>query len=297
MTIKMIIRLALVYLLSISTLGAQGDWFLGTFVNYSNTITMRIKSVGGGYQGVLQTNGANFAFEGKRNNNTISGTVYIQTGPTPITASASDFQLTVQAFGYTEIFYKYSPQHELDNYDLTPYLRDFSQPKAISQNQSNQDFDHSYSSHNRGYATEKYQTYPNQNQANNSPYPAHNDPELLRMIQGCQVVFYTSTSILNSNSASSLTYFNYCPDGSFNMSYDGSFSVEGYSGDNAQGASYGRNSGKWFLVNYQGQPAVYLAFNNGKTNVYPVNKQLILRGKWRQGNTQYVVQMNKANCR
>jgi hypothetical protein len=117
------------------------------------------------------------------------------------------------------------------------------------------------------------------------------------MIAGSQLVYYNRTSYVNDNVASSITYVNFCANGRFTLNYDGSFSVEGYYGDNAQGASYGQNSGRWELVTYQGVPVVYMMYDNGQNSLNPVDKQKLIQGRWREGNRQFAIQRNKAVCK
>ncbi len=274
---------------------AQDVSFSGTYLNGSNTIGLRFKPVGEEYHGLVQTNMGSFAFKGSQDGKTISGKIYAADGPVDFSATMGDYALSFTAFGYTDNFYRTSPQHELDYVDLTQYMV-VQEENTTTPADPSEDYDYSYSQHNRGYATEKMQTYPDQSASTESPYPALKDAELFNLVAGTQVVFYTRTSYLNDNLASSITYVNYCPDGRFWINYDGSFSVEGAYGDNAQGASYGRNSGLWQLVTYQGKPAVFLSFNNGNTSVYPIDKDLILQGRWRVGNTRYAVQRNKVTC-
>ncbi len=279
---------------------AQNNAFTGTYANQSGTIYLQFKPMGSEYHGLLQANGASFAMKASTQGSQMNGTIYGgANGPVNFTASFANNSLMVNAFGYTESFYMMSRTHSLAYVDLTPYMNNTTyqgQGQGQGSQKGNTDYDYSYSQHSDGYASERLKTYPNGNAASNSPYPALNDRELFGLVAGTQVVIYNRTSILSSTNASSLTYVNYCSNGTFWINYDGSFSVEGGYGGNAQGASYGRNSGTWKLVTYQGQPAVFLAFNNGNTNVYPINKNLILQGRWRVGNTQYAVQRNKVRC-
>ncbi len=281
--------------ITLTVAAAQQASFSGTYINANSTIGLRFKPMGNEYHGLVQTNLGNFAFRGKQDGQQMTGTLYTADGPVNFSATLRANALVFSAFGYTDNFYQTSPQHELGAVDLSQYMISQGSTSQTPPDPS-QDFDYSYSQHNRGHATEQRQTYPNQSAPAASPHPALNDRELFNLVAGSQVVYYTRTSYLNDNVASSITYVNFCRDGRFWMNYDGSFSVEGGYGDNAQGASYGRNSGSWQLVTYQGQPAVFLSFNNGNTSVNPVNKGLILQGRWRVGNTQYAVQRNKVRC-
>jgi len=290
----LIALVCMISLLGTDKIMAQTSVQTGTFVNNSQTITLQLKQEGNEYHGVMTTYGANFALRGNVKGNQMSGTIYATDGPANFTASSNQNAWVIQAFGYTETFYMTSPEHNLAGVDLTPYMQQVSQGGGAPQGQ---DYDYGYSQHARGHASEEMNAHPNQATPSKNPYPILNDPELRNMIAGCQVVIYNRTSYISDNVASSLTYVNYCPDGSFYITYEGSYNVDGNYGDNAQGASHGRNSGKWELVSYQGQPAVFLAFNNGTTNLYAVNKQLIRQGRWRNGNTQYAIQRGGARCR
>lgn len=292
---RKIFSLLLCLLTAFTGVRAQQSGYAGTFVNPSNTLSLRFKPMGNAYHGLLQTNGGNFAMKGSLQGKQLTGTIYTVNGPVPFTAAWQNNGLVLSAFGYTEGFYLYSREHELDQVDLTPYMNDQAGQGTASGQQK--DFDHSYSQHSAGHASESYQEYPQGGATAQSPYPALKDQELFNIVAGSQVVYYTRTSYLNDNTASSITYVNFCRNGTFTLNYDGSFMVEGYYGDNAGGASYGQNSGKWQLVNYQGQPAVFMAYSNGNTSVNPIQKQLLLQGRWRIGNTQYAIQRNKVNCR
>lgn len=148
-----------------------------------------------------------------------------------------------------------------------------------------------------GTSTEKKKTAAKPVPSTQSPYPAHNDPELYNLIAGSQLVFYTRTSILNSNTASSITYVNFCRNGNFRVNSDGSFMVEGDYGGSAQGATYGQYFFTWQLVLYENQPAMFFAYGDGTTGVRIIDKTKVKQGRWRIGNTQYALLKNKVNCR
>ncbi len=271
---------------------SQAQSFTGYYVNTSNTIALQLKPVSDGYHGLMSTAGGNFALKAVASGDQLLGTIYAMDGPASFTATATGGGMVLNAFGASESFLFVTVEHALANVDLTPYFQDSS---AVLPGRSSGDYDYSYSQHSRGSASESYQSYESQTPAE-SPYPALDDSELRSLVAGSQVVYYTRTSYLNDATASSITYVNFCRNGNFSMNYDGSFAVEGYYGDNAQGATHGQNSGTWQLVEYKGQPAVFLAFYNGNTSVNPVNKQRIREGRWRIGNTQYAVQRNKVIC-
>ena len=120
--------------------------------------------------------------------------------------------------------------------------------------------------------------------------------DLINLISGCQLVYFTNSSALSSNSHSSITYVNYCPNGTYWVDYDGSFTVHSNSGGSVLGASNGQSKGTWKVVDYQGQPYLQMTAQSGGSEYYPIYKHLILQGSWEDGNTKYVVQRNKADC-
>lgn len=123
---------------------------------------------------------------------------------------------------------------------------------------------------------------------------AHQD--IVNLIAGSQLVYYTSNSILSDNHHSSITYVNFCANGTYWLNYDGSFSVHGNTGGSVYGGSNGQSRGTWKVVDYQGQPYLHTVAQDGTSNYYPVYKHLILQGSWKVGNTKYAVQRNKVFC-
>ncbi len=123
------------------------------------------------------------------------------------------------------------------------------------------------------------------------------DLEAFKLIAGSQVVVYSRTSYISDNSASSLSYYNFCKNGTFFINYDGSFSVEGTYGGNAHGSSSGVNYGNWKLVKENNETYMIMTFANGSFNKYSVNKKFLKQGRWRIGNVQYAIQRNKVNCK
>lgn len=283
----------LLFALAVSVLCGQQESLSGTFVNAGNTISVQFKPAAEGYHGLMQANGLSFAVSAQQRGQQFHGTIYSTEGNMDFTASWQSGALVMQAFGTVDYFYRWSTEHSLTGVDLTPYMYGSGSGQVTPPTQG--DFDYSYSQ-SREHAGEQYTPYPAPANRAGSPYPALNDRELHNLVAGSQVVYYTRTSYLNDHTASSITYVNFCANGQFWVNYDGSFMVEGAYGDSAAGASYGQNSGTWQLVTYQDQPAVFLAYNNGNTSVNPLNKQRILEGRWRVGNTQYAVQRNKVRC-
>lgn len=271
---KIALTLIVVFTSAITAIGQSSD-FVGTFVNGSNSISIQFKRVGDEYHGMLATVGASFAIRATGSFNKINGVIYGLDGPVDFEAALDGINMSVRATGYNEPFYKYSDLHNLGNFDLTPYMKNNS---GVTDNN----------------ATTPPVSPPAQN--NNDLYPELNNQDLLNIISGSQLVFYQRTSYVNDSMASSITYVNFCANGTFSMNTDGSFSVEGNYGGNAQGASYSNNSGTWQLVSYQGQPAVYLKYYNGDTSLNPFNENEVRQGRWRRGNTQYALQRNKVRC-
>ncbi|MEC8830859.1 MAG: hypothetical protein VX772_00720, partial [Bacteroidota bacterium] len=266
---KKIILTILVSVCAIMNSIAQSSNFTGTFINGTNSISIQFKRVGDEYHGMLAAVGASFAIRATGAGNRINGEIYGLDGPVDFEATLSGTNMSVRATGYNEPFYKYSDMHNLGSFDLTPYMRD-----------------------NSGVTANTNQTYnpPTPQNNNTSQYPTLDNQGLFNIISGSQLVFYQRTSYVNDSMASSITYVNFCSNGTFTMNTDGSFSVEGYYGGNAQGASYGSNSGTWQLISHQGKPAVFMKYYNGETSVNVFNENELRQGRWRRGNTQYALQ-------
>ena len=120
--------------------------------------------------------------------------------------------------------------------------------------------------------------------------------DVYNLYAGSQLVYYTSSSVLSNNSHSSLTYMNFCANGTYWVSYDGSFTVNGDYGDKVYGASNGQDRGTWAIIDREGLPYIHLVDGNGNSNYYQVYKQNLLQGKWRVGRTKYILQRNKVTC-
>ncbi len=277
---KQVLFLFFACLLS-STLLGQQDVFSGSFTNSLQTIALRMKPVQGGYHGVVQSQEGVFAVSAQKVGRQLSGVIYTQSGNIDFKIVPQNKALAITALGKTEWYYKLSELHELDAIDLTPYMT----------NSSNSDYDYGYTQYN-GTESERYRSSPN-SPGGSTPSNAYNDPQLFQLIAGSQLVIYNRTSYLNDNSASSLTYVNYCSNGRFSINYEGSFSV---GGGVSSGANHGQNSGSWQLMGGANGPQIQLRYNNGKVETYPVNKNYLLQGRWRTGNTQYAIQRNKAVC-
>lgn len=272
---KKITLLFSILVLTVFAAFGQSSNFVGTFINTSESISIQFKRVGDEYHGMLAAVGASFAIRATGTDTRLNGQIYGLDGPVPFEANLSGLQMSVRATGYNEPFYKYSDLHNLGSFDLTPYMRD-----------------------NSGVSGNTINGTPNPPSPVNTDgqYPELDNQGLLNIISGSQLVFYQRTSYVNDSMASSITYVNFCANGTFSMNTDGSFSVEGDYGGNAQVASYGNSSGTWQLVSYQGSPAVYLQYYNGDTSINPFNENEVRQGRWRRGNTQYALQRNKVRC-
>jgi len=273
---KITLSLITILLAGLPSLAQSAD-FVGTFVNNTNSISIQFKRVGDEYHGMLVAVGASFAIRATGSGSSMNGEMYGLDGPIGFEATLNGINMSVRAKGYNEPFSKYSDLHNLGSFDLTPYMKGNS--GVVGNNTSIQ------------------ANIPPPTQNNLlSEYPVLNNQSLFNVISGSQLVFYQRTSYVNDNMASSITYVNFCDNGTFSMNTDGSFSVEGDYGGNAQGASHGNNSGTWQLVSYQGQPAVYLQYYNGDTSLNNFNENEVRQGRWRRNNTQYILQRNKVRC-
>ncbi|MEO1653629.1 MAG: hypothetical protein AAFU64_08795 [Bacteroidota bacterium] len=247
--------------LGLSPLRAQNSLFTGTFSNANRTAQIQFKTVGSELHGVLVAEGNRFAIKAQAKGSQLKGKVYTLDHPESISASAQNNSLFVSAFGLSDTFYQTSPQHQLDGIDLKPYM----------------------------YGE-------NSESSNTSPATSQVHSDIHSLIAGSQLVYYTSNSILSDNRHSSITYVNFCRDGRFWLNYDGSFSVKGSTGGSAMGASNGTSYGTWELISQAGSPYLRMNFQNGRRDLYPVYKHLILQGSWKNGNTKYAIQRNKVQC-
>ncbi|WP_430967004.1 hypothetical protein [Spongiimicrobium sp. 2-473A-2-J] len=125
--------------------------------------------------------------------------------------------------------------------------------------------------------------------------------KLKEYIAGSQLVIYSESSYVTDNSASAITYVNFCSDGRYHYDYEGSYTVKGTQNttnrDNrAYGAGKAANSGDWDVLEYE--KAYYLEItdpSNAKT-YYPIDIQKMIAGKWKQGNVTYVFAPNHGVC-
>ena len=241
------------------------DPFSGTFMTQDATLTLRLKPMPEAYHGTLQSTEAIYALSATKKDQELTGTVYTNTGNYDFKATVAKGILTSVSEGKAYYFYRVSYDHQLAEVDLSPYFQT-AEKKADD-------------------TTEKSSTEDKGDKGT-----------LFDYIAGSQLVFYQRTSYVNDNTASSITYVNFCADGRFNLNYDGSFSVEGDYGGNAHGVSRGSNYGTWQVTEDKDNPVVTLNFGNGEKGIYPVNIAHLAAGRWRIGNTQYALQPNKAIC-
>ena len=250
---------------------AQSSAYEGTFMTPNGAVSLQLKEMSTEWHGVLVSTEGMFALKAQTNANGIEGTVYTQVGNYGFTGAPVQGGLSIVSEGVTYTFYQTSTEHNLAQVDLTPYFGGGAggNPQSSGDTGGN---------------------------TSNVPYSG-DEKELFNYIAGGQLVYYQRTSILNDSNASSITYVNFCADGRFNLNYDGGFSVEGDYGGNAHGASRGSNYGTWHLENRQGTVMGILNFANGTQSVQAINRNYLMQGRWRIGNTQYAFVRNKAVCR
>ncbi|MCL6265896.1 hypothetical protein [Flagellimonas myxillae] len=268
MPLKTNVKLLCFLMLSLCTLGsyAQDQRFIGTFISMDQTFSAQTKYVDGEYQGVLNAGGAMFAYKGKLVDGVIRGELFGGDRIFNYVSKAVEGGISVESEGNTVMYYQTAQTHQLDQLDLTPYFTIQSQPSQVS------------TPENSPKATGKY-------------------AKLFNMIAGSQLVYYQRTSYVNNNKASSLTYVNFCPNGTFNMNSEGSYTVQGGAGGNVHGANRGGDYGTWNVEEQQGVPVLAVRFANGQATSYPINMAHLNEGRWRIGNTQYAIQRNGAVCR
>ncbi|MEL7268073.1 MAG: hypothetical protein AAGL34_00705 [Bacteroidota bacterium] len=250
--------------------------YQGTFVTTDGQFGMQLKSVSDGFHGILVSNQGTFALKGKKTSTGLSGTVYSEAGSFSFSGSPADGGWNITSEGIAYHFYQVTTEHELDGMDLTPY---FSEENTATQNTSN----------TSTRATKKTTVSTNYSGVKK---------QVFDYVASSQLVYYQRTSYVNSSSASSLTYVNFCADGRFTLNFDGGFSVEGNYGGNAQGASRGSNSGTWQIETATGKnPAIVLNYGDSQTGRFYVTTNNLKSGRWRVANTQYALVKNKVSCK
>jgi hypothetical protein len=131
---------------------------------------------------------------------------------------------------------------------------------------------------------------------------AQNNLEKLKeYINGGQLVIYSKSSYLSDNTASSITYVDFCSDGRYRYYYDGSYTVKGAKNkSNRNNRSYGagvaESEGQWTIIDYQ--DVFYLEITDylNKKTYYPINIANLTQGSWKQGNISYAFAQNQARC-
>ncbi|WP_435623477.1 hypothetical protein [Flagellimonas sp.] len=248
----------------------------GSFMTTDGQFGMQMKQVDAGFHGILVANQTMYAVKGTTTNSGLEGMVYSDAGNYPFVASPIQGGWNVSSEGTSYYFYQISTEHELDGLDLTPYFKEGSLPNQNSSTTPSSENQNTRVSNN--YSGVARQVYD--------------------LIARSQLVFYQRTSYVNDNTASSITYVNFCDNGTFSLNYDGGFSVEGDYGGNAHGATRGSNYGTWKVETAPNQnPSVVLQYANGQSGRYYVNLANLQAGRWRIGNTQYAMVKNKVYCR
>ncbi len=125
--------------------------------------------------------------------------------------------------------------------------------------------------------------------------------QLTNYINGSQLVIYSESSILSDDSASAITYIDFCSDGTYRYSYDGSFNVKGSQNtsqreNRASGAGVEEHQGNWKVLEYQNAYYLEIIDYTEKKSYYPINVQNMLAGKWKIGNVTYIFAPQKGNC-
>lgn len=123
--------------------------------------------------------------------------------------------------------------------------------------------------------------------------------QLKEYVKNGQLVYFTkSTPLMNG---SEITYVNFCSDGTYKLSYDGSMMVKGTYGTSSEnnrvyGASAKNTAGTWNIVRNMGMFYLEATTQMGEVSYYPINPQHLTNGKWVVGRTTYVFAQNKAEC-
>ena len=275
-------------------LNAQQQALNGTFTNANRTITLQLKQVGDGYHGMMMSTAGTFAMQVREETGGLAGKIYGTQAASDFKIQISPGQLAFSSQGYQETFYHISYEHSLHNVDVSQF---FSTNDAGTNDQW--DYDHSYTHTNNRQATEKMTRTPSVDLS--KPAKGLNkDHSLYPYIAGSQLAHYRSTSMFNKSRASSLTFVNFCPNGNFTRTYDGSFTIASTHGANdkinAMGASEGRNSGTWNIIENENGIIVKLFFSDGRTDFYRISKPWAEAGSWRIGNDKYAIQRGKVTC-
>ena len=290
---KAVFEIAFICYAGISyTLHAQQQALTGTFTNANRTITLQLKQVEAGYHGMMVSAAGTFAMQATKAGGGLTGKIYGSHAALDFQIRISTGQLAFSSHGQQETFYHISYEHSLHDVDVSRF---FSTNDAG--NNTQWDYDHSYSHTNNRQATEKKTKTPSVDLS--QPFKDLNkNHSLYPYIAGSQLAHYRSTSMFNKSRASSLTYVNFCPNGNFTRTYDGSFTIASthHNDINALGASIGRNSGNWNIEENENGIVIKLFFSDGRTDFYRINKPWAEAGSWRIGNDKYAIQRGKVTC-
>lgn len=125
--------------------------------------------------------------------------------------------------------------------------------------------------------------------------------KLTDYITGGQLVIYYQSSYLSDNTASSITYVDFCSDGRYRYSYDSSYTVKGTQNtsnrnNRANGAGVAENEGEWSVLKFKGSLYLEIIDFQGKKAYYPIDINNLMSGSWKQGRTSYAFAVNKGNC-
>ncbi len=129
----------------------------------------------------------------------------------------------------------------------------------------------------------------------------NNVEQLTNHINGSQLVMYSESSYLSDNVASAITYIDFCPNGRYSYSYDGSYTVKGTQNtsnrnNRAYGAGVAEKQGNWKVVEDQGSYYLEITDYLGAKSFYPIYIQNLMAGKWKLGNTTYVFSAGSGQC-
>ncbi len=242
--------------------------FTGTFSDQNYQKVIKIKKIADSLHGVIFDYSGAFPLFANLDKNRLEGKILVNEQMVKFYAIKTQFGFEATIQGNKIAFYKILESHNLEGYDIGQF---FLHHKQIE---------------------EPDISYTDQNKSEINGYGAFEN-----LIAGGQLVYYTRSSIMSGNNASSITYLNFCVDGTFHYTYEGSYSVEGNYGGNVHGASNTDQWGYWEISTHQGTPSVKMTYANGEISYQAINEEKLKLGRWRHGNTQYAFQSNKAICR
>jgi hypothetical protein len=271
---------------------SQSAEYTGNFINANENILIRIGQKNGKFIGVLQDQYSEMMLIASANDGFLKGKLYNSFQQFECELHISGKGLVISSQGFVENFIRTDRYQKLSELELESIFVYLNSMQTVDAN----NFDQSYLHFNGSEEIESQDNHSLNNKKSDLNYELSKDVEIKELISGSQLVSYSRTSYVNDNTASVITYVNFCKNGRFSISYDGSFSVEGDYGDNVHGSSKGSKTGRWELIEYNGTTAVYLQFDAGFSEINPVNKERLAQGRWRVGNKQYALQRNKVFC-